>query len=351
MVDIEKQANAALIEWSRNFAVTSRAMWPGHAGIYGQFRNWLSGEMIAQKLGMAVMFPSKADLEFHAQVSGWVVSPVGNSGEAVSIRTPFNNEQVWVRARSENYRNALMIPYGHLRNQASPGLHRVSHDVLLKVATSVRNHELREDLNDTDRDEVAKVLEDRADAHNTAAAAFEASKKLVAGSELLSEEEQTNAQATAAATFKASDELLAGLDFLLDVDHIFSSKSVEFLTDAWVMVFPVPAHANRRYGSKVERYYKKLSPESAARDISSELLFKVLAGMIPDTTAQLAEALSRVRRDLNSFGLSREKVDESIARMESVMKNILKLDRVKKRRSRRPPSKGVRKNKQASQSN
>ncbi len=311
MVEINRQADAALNEYFRNLAVTHRAVWGGHSGLYGQFRSWLQGEMAAQKLGMAVMFPSIDDLVFQAEASKWKITSVGSHGDAIVLRTPYNSEQLWVLASSERYRDALLTHYGHLRKKPSADLHREAELVLTEVATDVGNKKLRKDLDVNDRQAVVAALVARANNHVAAAPS-------------------------------PSQGLLSGFDCTLDVDHVLSAKSLQQVSGAWVLLFPVPAHTNRRYGAKVERFYKRLSPESSAKDISAELMFKLLAGMIPDTPAQLAVALARVQRDLRSFDLDPEKVDMYITRMEMVMKNILKLDKVKNKTSRRPPAKGKR---------
>ena len=76
----------------------------------------------------------------------------------------------------------------------------------------------------------------------------------------------------------------------------------------------------------MERYYKKLNKEEAARDLTAEMVFKLLAGFIPETVTDFNEAFRRVATSLQEFNLPPEDVERLKTRMEAVMKAMLGLE-------------------------
>lgn len=73
----------------------------------------------------------------------------------------------------------------------------------------------------------------------------------------------------------------------LDADHVLNRASLKKIPNAWVLLLPVPADANRGFGRIVERYRTQLSPETEKIDLTPEISFKIFCGAMPRNKQEL----------------------------------------------------------------
>jgi hypothetical protein len=80
---------------------------------------------------------------------------------------------------------------------------------------------------------------------------------------------------------------------ILDADHVLNRASLKQIPDAWVMLFPVPADANRGFGRMVERYRSQVKPGTNTMHLMPETAFKLFAGAMPRDQNEL-QKLKRI---------------------------------------------------------
>jgi hypothetical protein len=82
---------------------------------------------------------------------------------------------------------------------------------------------------------------------------------------------------------KIAYQLLA----VLDADHVLNRASLKQIPDAWVMLFPVPADANRGFGRTVERFRPSVKPGTRTIPLTPETTFKLFCGAMPRNRSEL----------------------------------------------------------------
>ena len=246
---------AALVEHFSAIAREKGALWAGHSYIYAQHRAWLCHLLDSKEL-VPVMYPSVDELKFDMQRE-FDCEEIGSWGEALVFRGKSGTgchgiEQIWVKASSRRYREALLIVWAEHMRKASPDLHCAAVKAYADCIEALLAKHLRRKLCDSRRVKLALRLFERLQLHLSA----------------LSEDAPRT-------------ELMADFDCTLHADHVFSASALRKIPDAWVLLFPVPADANQRFGSIVERNYAKLGVDYGARNISAGLIYKLLASVMP----------------------------------------------------------------------
>ena len=82
----------------------------------------------------------------------------------------------------------------------------------------------------------------------------------------------------------------------IDADHVVNKSRIP--GDAWVQLFPVPAAANRKYGSAFERYFPEVGHGTTQLDLSPLVAFKLFCGRVPANLSELDRAMKQVRGHL-----------------------------------------------------
>lgn len=98
------------------------------------------------------------------------------------------------------------------------------------------------------------------------------------------------------------DELPAELDLsTLNADHVVSKAVLQALNkpNAWVMLFPVEAHANQFFGSLLERKIAAGSLRMDVCDIQLLSIFKMFSTKMPRNETELDAALADVKPQLS----------------------------------------------------
>lgn len=301
MSDIKKQVDSALVEYFATIAKRDEykkdgpenaGVWAGHAGIYVRSRAWLTAALAENiDLGLTCMFDSKDDLEFDVQYN-YTVVPLDKSGRAAVLKgTGVRHGQIWVEGSSDTYRDAMLSFWKQFGEAPTTRLHSDAVRVFEEVIDGVEKEVLRSKLTSSERSAIVRELEQHRDAHRSAARS---------GPE---------------------PRLFDIFDCTMDADHVFSSSAVRNVPGAWLLLFPVPAAANRGFGSKVESKFLKLKEESSARNIASEMLFKLFAGFMPTDSGEMTIALRRVYAQLDV-----EVRERHMQRIECVMSRVLGLE-------------------------
>ena len=79
----------------------------------------------------------------------------------------------------------------------------------------------------------------------------------------------------------------------IHADHVINRARI--LEHAWVQIFPVPAAANRKYGSAFERYFPKIGRSTKRIDLPPLVCFKLFCGRVPSEPSELDWAMQDVR--------------------------------------------------------
>lgn len=277
-IDIDRQITQALIEHLADAVKSDRAHWAGHNFFYLLHRSWLTTFLDSSSLP-AVMYPSKADLEFPGQHTA-EITKLGRSDEALLMRYEDGSEQVWVRASSTNYRTAMRAALQLKQQNRLEDPHDEAVTVLNRLITEVEKDARLAHLTMVEKEHALLRLRDQVMRHEIAA------------------------------SVGAATSLFDWFDSTLDADHLFSAAALTDVKDAWVWLFPVPSNANRNFGLMVEKYYKKLDPDTDARYISSIIIYKALASAMPANSEEHIDALDRISKQLGNSPRSDEHMAE-----------------------------------------
>jgi len=295
-INFKRQAGATLIEYFCNLARTSGTLWDGHNAIYARHRAWLT-TLLDDGGQVPVMYSSKRDLLFDV----WQThdcSRISEYGEALLTTGKRNTrffgiEQLWVKANSTRYQDAMLAVWKKVMHEANPNRHKAAALVFSRCLDQVAKKELRAELSPEDRGKLMVLLKTRKAAHFTAASG------------------------------QPQPRLMSHFDCTLNGDHVFSATALKPAEDAWVWLFPVPANANQGFGAKVEQRYLPLKTTTNTRFISPGMVYKLLASAMPRNSGDSDLINQRVRGQLGSS----VKALERLALIESFVQHDISLDR------------------------
>lgn len=110
----------------------------------------------------------------------------------------------------------------------------------------------------------------------------------------------------------------------LHADHVINrSRLKKTHPDAWVNLFPVPAHANTRFGSRIEKKLKALPVVALQVTLEALYFFKLFCTKMPKTKAELQDAMHSVKGQLLRQGATATTIDQFLVRMEAAIKQYL----------------------------
>ena len=262
-----------LVEIVREISLREGAL-PGlYSGLVVQARTSLVCLLEASQ-NVSVMFSTRAGLEEWAWDRAMKEGRVGEvpADEAVCL-TPTRDPgksldpsvMYWVRATSERYREALVDWYRNCFPTTEDVVGRAHRESLtfLKVA----------------RQEIAVgSINWKTKPKDYASAASQLINKAIG--------EHEHALAANEPDEKLAFQLLG----TVDADHVLNRASLPDLPDAWVLLFPVPADANRAMGSKVERYLPRVVVGTERVDIDAQQFLKAFSNFFPRNADEFALA-------------------------------------------------------------
>jgi hypothetical protein len=106
-------------------------------------------------------------------------------------------------------------------------------------------------------------------------------------------------------------DLLKLFDYTLDGDHVVNKASLKGLDDAWVLMAPVHADANRGFGSRIERAKPQYQSGTGVLTLSPIIAFKLFASVMPVNASELEKALDIVSRKIGP----RNELDDALLQM------------------------------------
>ena len=83
----------------------------------------------------------------------------------------------------------------------------------------------------------------------------------------------------------------------INVDHVVNKKSVQN-PDAWILLFPVPAHVNQVYGSVVERRLPEIPKDVDRGDMTKIMCFKLFCERIPNNPKEFEREMRGIREQI-----------------------------------------------------
>lgn len=290
MINIKSQTRQAYVDFAAIEARRTGRIVGRFTGAIAQQRAYLTTtlERLGERGSETVMVPTYAELEFHAHARKCEITPLGAAGKAVLVREqgPDQVEQVWVLAAARGYRDHMLAYLERFNGPVRAAEHESAATCISHIIAALDAREIRPELPATHRASVRALLAAQQAAH---------------------------AAAAAAGTPDAA--LFDYLDSTVDADHVFAHSKLLSLPEAWVLLLPVPAPANREFGAKIEAKYAQAEADRGEQELSAEMLLKVLAGFVPSTEKDLAVSLDRVRNQLDP-GIHHR----YLPRMEAVMK-------------------------------
>lgn len=274
---------SAINEHLATIARSKGALWDGHASIYAQHRAWLTTLLDIEPFVVA-MHPSFSDLDFSMQ-NEYECKWRNECNEAVLYRGKSGSqhsgiEQIWVKASSSRYREALLHILADEMRKADVDRHNAAASVFEECIEEVKNGTSeKKKLSDVDRAQLIARLTDLKVAHKEAACAV------------------------------PQPDLMADFDHTLNGDHVFSASALKHLPEAWVWLFPVPANANQGFGAKVEKHYLKLCRTSSARTASAGMIYKLLASAMPKAQCESDAIVAWIRNQLGKSAAALEQTE------------------------------------------
>lgn len=272
------------------------ANWGDHNGAYTAQRTLLSSMMERQEC-VPVMFDSFGKLQAWAEENELTVQGLGNfsQNDVVEIRSTVKSSLIyrsgytylWVRAAwLSSYRDAFLA-WMDLRHRQSDQL-ALHSDAIIAYADAIgflEDGTIRSRLSRMER----KVLIDLLDAE-------------------CEKHKQVHDKGV------PEKSLFKYMDMGIDADHVVNKSSLANNAHAWVMLFPVPAHINRRFGAIVEARLGKGNSQLGHITLQERPLiwFKIFGNFMPRDDAELETAMCRIRKQIGPSG----ELDALLSRME-----------------------------------
>ena len=262
-----------LVEMVREIARREGAM-PGlYSGLVVQARTNLVC-LLEAKQDVPVMFSTRAGLVEWAWSRDMQEGRVGSVplDEAVYF-TPNRDPNdyldpsltYWVRATSERYREALIHWYMRCFTPEEDVVRRAHRESLTFL----------------------KAVQDEIGAGSIA---WKTKPKSYEAEALRLVQQAIGEHEHALSTNQPDQNLALQLLGTLDADHVLNRASLAHLPEAWVLLFPVPADANRAMGAHVERHLPSAAKEEEELLIDAAQFLKLLTGYFPRTAAEFEHA-------------------------------------------------------------
>ncbi|WP_409260510.1 hypothetical protein [Pseudomonas putida] len=278
-----------LVEYFRYVALTKNgAIWSNHTTAIISYRTWLSSiwEGIGNGQGepMPVMFETRRELEAWAHNNNHTLEAIcctANKTPNAYVFTGDNSATdwyrgtcfLWVKANWSGYRRAFEIWLNE--NRSGDSIHQLHSYAIESYESAI--HLIQ-----------AGIIFKKRSPKETTNIVNQIRKQIL-------EHQKHHNLGTGNVSGK---ELFAPFDYTLDGDHVVNKSSLKHLKDAWVLMAPVRADANRSFGSRVERYYPKYKQGTGKVDFSPTMAFKLFASIMPISPRELENAMTLIESQM-----------------------------------------------------
>lgn len=256
------------INWMREIAICKNGAMPGlYSGFVALMRASIAS-LIEAKQDVPVMFSDLDLLKSWADKEGFKLESVNElpADEILRLRPTTSPKEkltavelYWVKANSDHYRTAMI---GWCQKQYGKCHVLRAHRESIAFFRAIR-------------DDLAKLPAN----HHV----FGRSSQAVV---LASINDSITKQKTAL-RFGGNKKIAYQLLAMLDADHVINRASLKKIPNAWVLLFPVPADANRGFGRIIERFRTPVSPDTKSINLAPEVAFKLFCGAMPRNRHQL----------------------------------------------------------------
>lgn len=297
-----------LVEYFRHVSLTAHgAVWTHHTTAIISYRTWLSSiwEGIGNGQGqpMPVMFETRSNLEKWASQNNHSLTPICFTnkknpnayiclGDSNAVDWYRGTSFLWVKANWTGYRRAFEIWLD--QNRSGDPLQYL-HDCAVETYKSAINL-IKSGVIFKKRtpQETTKII------------------NLITAQILLHEK-----NINLGTSNMAGEELFAPFDYTLDGDHVVNKSSLKNLPDAWVLMAPVHADANRGFGCRVERNYPRYKQGKGRLELDPSMAFKLFASFMPTTSEELEVAMGCVENQMGPLGELEDVIEEMYIQMKS----------------------------------
>lgn len=285
--------NNLLVEYFRYVALTKNgAVWTHHTTAIISYRSWLSSiwEGIGSGKGqpIPVMFETRSSLEEWAFQNNHKLDTicVTNKKEPNAYAILGDDKAIdwyrgtyflWVRASWRGYRTAFKVWLN--QNRSGDSLEYLHNSAIECYESAIKLVKIGVIFKGRTPKESGKIIK------------------------LMSEQIFNHRGYLNFAPDKMSgSELFSLFDYTLDADHVVNKSSLRNLPDAWVLMAPVPADANRGFGSLIERHYPKYKQGKDRLELDPITAFKLFASIMPASPQELEHVMTFVRNQMGGLG-------------------------------------------------
>lgn len=262
-----KLNRSALVQYEELVAVSKdNARWSFLNYIYLQFQISLlvAFEMSKTFRALPAAFKSQKELLAWADTKKQDICPIPGLSKTQALITIGSKEGcellrgqqfVWVRAKSNLYRNAIIAWINTHRSTSLLEHHKLAAEYCTGLARALEAKDIRKNISDAKRKRLSQEFHQQASNFMDAAQSQQTAIK--------------------------SAHLLFQLDQTLDADHVINRKSLNKLPEAWVMIAPVISGANQSFGRLIEAKATKFLPDTEVIYFDAITTLKLFAPTIP----------------------------------------------------------------------
>ncbi|SDB25041.1 hypothetical protein [Pseudomonas sp. NFACC13-1] len=271
----------SLVEFMESVALANGGRWDHHAYCYLNFQ---TSVQVAVEEGdsfgaLPGAFSTTKQFFKWAKLNGLTKVSVGTPSNPAFMTHGVDNSSfnlrgssfIWVKATSSKYRVALLAWLNYLRDDRK--LFEVQGRAAIvyeRVAASVEAGAIRKKVSPGRRAKLVKIFRAMAERCQIASSSEQAAIK--------------------------DSHLLKPFDSTLDADHVINKKSLKDLPHAWVMLAPVIASSNRRFGLAVEQYAVPFTAQQGPIGLDAVTTFKLFAATFPSTANTLDKQVTAFRK-------------------------------------------------------
>jgi len=294
------QSQSYLVDFLRYVALKHKGALPSmYSYVVGQHRMYLSG-LINQKINVPVMFSDRHSLLSWSKSIGLkhkVISDGISDMEALLIHGTSRMritdlagiELIWVHVKSKKYRAALK---NWIRPKEKSTANAVSlAKQVLKPITEIEalkeRHRFAIEFHLAAINELSNPVNQRY---------FNLSKI----NDYIDRHRQSLAEHQSALAGNGDWGLVDRSLGVLDADHVINRASLKSFPDAWVLLFPVPADANRGFGRKVERWRTAVLKGTKRVNLEPLQAFKLFSSVMPNTNDEVNEVMKAIRGQITN---------------------------------------------------
>ena len=285
--------NNLLVEYFRHVALAANgAVWSHHTTAIISYRTWLSSiwEGIGNTQGkpMPVMFETRNNLEGWALYNNHRLEPICFTNNKKPNAYIFIGDDkatdwyrgtyfLWVKANWRGYRKAFEIWLD--RNRSGDSLYQLHSYAIESYQTAIKLIQAGIIFKKRSSTEASNLVS-------------------LIRKQILDHQKHLNLGPNNV----LGEALFAAFDYTLDGDHVVNKSSLKDLTDAWVLMAPVHADANRGFGSRVERHYPKYKRGTGRLELTPTMAFKLFASVMPTSPLELEQAMTLIQNQMGPLG-------------------------------------------------